>query len=146
MIALNPWGGQSGQENHMELGGKEQGSWTACEWHFVSGLRLGQRQENAFAIVNAGMSVKFEDNTNTVRELQMFFGSVCPTVLSASQTCRRLVGGYVMACLATWNVICVGQIICTVAAYTYAHAKEAAKKVKITYEDIEPRIITIEVV
>lgn len=40
----------------------------------------------------------------------------------------------------------MGQIICTVAADTYAHAKEAAKKVKIAYEDIEPRIITIEVV
>ncbi|XP_076722928.2 aldehyde oxidase 4 isoform X2 [Callospermophilus lateralis] len=291
----------------------------STEWHFVSGLRLAQRQENAFAIVNAGMSVKFEDNTNTVRELQMFFGSVGPTVLSASQTCRRLVGrqwddemlsdacqwvldeihippaaeagmveyrrtliisllfkfylkvrqglnkmvnflwqshrfpdipekflsaledfpietpqgiqmfqcvdphqspqdpvghpvmhqsaikhatGEAIFCddmprldqelflavvtstrahakiisidtsealslpgvadvitaedvpgdnnhhgeilYAQNEVICVGQIVCTVAADTYAHAKEAAKKVKITYEDIEPRIITIE--
>lgn len=48
--------------------------------------------------------------------------------------------------MAFLQVICVGQIICTVAADTYAHAREAAKKVKITYEDIEPRIITIEVV
>lgn len=39
----------------------------------------------------------------------------------------------------------MGQIVCTVAADTHAHAKEAAKLVKITYEDIEPRIITIEV-
>ncbi|XP_072468932.1 aldehyde oxidase 4-like isoform X1 [Notamacropus eugenii] len=42
------------------------------------------------------------------------------------------------------EVICVGQIVCTVAADTYAHAKQAAEKVKITYEDMEPRIITIE--
>lgn len=48
--------------------------------------------------------------------------------------------------MAFLQVICVGQIICTVAADIYAHAREAAKKVKITYEDIEPRIITIEVV
>lgn len=48
--------------------------------------------------------------------------------------------------MAFLQVICVGQIVCTVAADTYAHAKEAAKKVKIAYEDIEPRIITIEVV
>lgn len=40
----------------------------------------------------------------------------------------------------------MGQIVCTVAADTYAHAREAAKTVKITYEDIEPRIITIEVI
>ncbi|MBZ3884719.1 Aldehyde oxidase 4 [Sciurus carolinensis] len=286
----------------------------STQWHFVSGLRLAQRQENAFAIVNAGMSVKFEDNTNMIQDLQMFFGSIGPTVGSASQTCRQLVGrqwddemlsdacrwvldeihippaaeggmveyrrtliisllfkfylkvwqglnkmdpqkfpdipekfqsaledfpietpqgiqmfqcvdpyqspqdpvghpvmhqsaikhttGEAVFCddmpsldqelflavatstrahakiisidtsealslpgvadvitaedvpgdnnhhgeilYAQNEVICVGQIICTVAADTYAHAKEASKKVKITYEDTEPRIITIE--
>lgn len=40
----------------------------------------------------------------------------------------------------------MSQIICTVAADTYAHAREAAKKVKMTCEDIEPKIITKEVV
>ncbi|XP_041592981.1 aldehyde oxidase 4-like [Vulpes lagopus] len=286
----------------------------STQWHFVSGLRLAQRQENAFAIVNAGMSVKFEDGTDTIKNLQMFYGSVASTVVSASQTCQQLIGrqwddqmlsdacrlvldeidipptaggGVVeyrrtliisllfkfylkvrrglnkmdpqkfpdipekfMSALEDFpiktpqgtqmfqcvdpyqppqdpighpvmhqsaikhatgeavfsddmppiarelflavvtstkahakiisfdasealalpgvvdvitaedvpgsnnhrgeilyaqnEVICVGQIICTVAADTYAHAREAAKKVKITYEDIEPRIITIE--
>ncbi|XP_072668695.1 aldehyde oxidase 4-like isoform X3 [Canis lupus baileyi] len=286
----------------------------STQWHFVSGLRLAQRQENAFAIVNAGMSVKFEDGTDTIKNLQMFYGSVGSTVVSASQTCQQLIGrqwddqmlsdacrlvldeidippaaggGMVeyrrtliisllfkfylkvrrglnkmdpqkfpdipekfMSALEDFpiktpqgtqmfqcvdpyqppqdpighpvmhqsaikhatgeavfsddmppiarelflavvtstkahakiisfdasealalpgvvdvitaedvpgsnnhrgeilyaqnEVICVGQIICTVAADTYAHAREAAKKVKITYEDIEPRIITIE--
>ncbi|XP_006153145.1 aldehyde oxidase 4 [Tupaia chinensis] len=64
----------------------------STQWHFVSGLRLAQRQENAFAIVNAGMSVKFEDGTNTIKDLQMFYGSVGPTVVSASRTCRQLIG------------------------------------------------------
>lgn len=63
----------------------------------MSGLRLAQRQENAFAIVNAGMSVKFEDGTDTIKDLQMFYGSVGPTVVSASQTCKRLLGRYVPA-------------------------------------------------
>uniref|UniRef100_A0A2K5NNN6 FAD-binding PCMH-type domain-containing protein n=1 Tax=Cercocebus atys TaxID=9531 RepID=A0A2K5NNN6_CERAT len=62
------------------------------QWHFVFGLRMAQRQENAFAIVNAGMSVKFEDGTNTIKELQMFYGSVGPTTVSASQTCKQLIG------------------------------------------------------
>ncbi|XP_062958710.1 aldehyde oxidase 4 [Cynocephalus volans] len=62
------------------------------QWHFVSGFRLAQRQENAFAIVNAGMSVKFEDGTNIVKDLQMFYGSVGPTIFSASQTCKQLIG------------------------------------------------------
>ncbi|XP_012510616.1 PREDICTED: aldehyde oxidase 4-like [Propithecus coquereli] len=257
----------------------------STQWHFVSGLRLAQRQENAFAIVNAGMSVKFEDGTNIIKELQMFYGSVGPTIVSASQSCKQLVGrqwddqmltdacrwvldeiyippaakggmveykrtliisllfkfylkvrqGLNKMCVDPYQhpqdpvghpvmhqsaikhatgeavfiddmppinqelflaivtstrahakiisidisealalpgvvdvitaedvpgdnnhhreiiyaqneVICVGQIVCTVAADTYAHAKEAAKKLKITYEDIEPKIITIEVV
>ncbi|XP_032210256.1 aldehyde oxidase 4-like isoform X4 [Mustela erminea] len=286
----------------------------STQWHFVSGLRLAQRQENAFAIVNAGMSVKFEDGTDTIKDLQMFYGSVGPTVVSASQTCKRLLGrpwnDHMLSDACRWvldeiyippaakdgmveyrrtlivsllfkfylrvrrglnkmdpqkfpdipensmsaledfpiktpqgiqmfqcvdpyqspqdpvghpvmhqsaikhatgeavfsddmppfarelflavttstrahakiisidasealalpgvvdvitaedvpgannlqgeilyaqnEVICVGQIVCTVAADTYAHAREAAEKVKITYEDIEPRIITIE--
>ncbi|XP_069851953.1 aldehyde oxidase 4-like [Dipodomys merriami] len=286
----------------------------SSQWHFVSGLRMAQRQENAFAIVNAGMSVKFEDGTNIIKDLQMFYGNVGPTVVSASHTSRRLIkrqwddqmlsdacrwvleeiqipptakGGMVefrrtliisllfkfylqvrqglnemdpykfpdipekfvsaledfpietpkgiqmFQCVdphqspqdpvghpvmhqsaikhttgeavfvddippinqelflavvtstkahakilsidtseamslpgvvdvimaedvpgdnnqngeilyAQHEVICVGQIICTVAADTYAHAKEAAKKVKIAYQDIEPKIITIE--
>ncbi|KAL4695371.1 hypothetical protein H8959_000466, partial [Pygathrix nigripes] len=64
----------------------------STQWHFVFGLRMAQRQENAFAIVNAGMSVKFEDGTNTIKELQMFYGSVGPTTVSASQTCKQLIG------------------------------------------------------
>ncbi|MXQ79156.1 hypothetical protein E5288_WYG000674 [Bos mutus] len=64
----------------------------STQWHFVSGLRIAQRQENAFAIVNAGMSVKFEDGTDTIKELQMFYGSVGPTVVSASKTCQQLIG------------------------------------------------------
>ncbi|XP_059558676.1 aldehyde oxidase 4-like [Myotis daubentonii] len=286
----------------------------STQWQFVSGLRLAQRQENAFAIVNAGMSVKFEDGTDTIKDLKIFYGRVGPTVVSANQTCKQLIGrqwddhmlsdacrlvldeiyippgaeggmveykrtlmisllfkfylkvrrglnkmdpqqfpdipenfmsavdnfpigtpqglqmfqcvnpqqppqdpvGHPMmhqsaikhatgeavyvddmppvaqelflavvtstrahakiiaidvsealalpgivdvitaedvpgdnnhngeVLYAQNEVICVGQIVCTVAADTYAHAKDAAKKVKITYEDIEPRIITIE--
>lgn len=60
-------------------------------------MRLAQRQGNAFAIVNAGMSVKFEDGTDTIKDLQMFYGSVGPTVVAASQTCKQLIGRYVLA-------------------------------------------------
>ncbi|XP_040828095.1 aldehyde oxidase 4 [Ochotona curzoniae] len=64
----------------------------STQWHFVTGLRQAQRQENASAIVNAGMSVKFEDGTNTVKDFQMFYGNVASTVVSAKQTCRQLLG------------------------------------------------------
>lgn len=39
----------------------------------------------------------------------------------------------------------MGQIVCAVAADSYAHAKQAAAKVKIEYEALEPVILTIEV-
>lgn len=63
-----------------------------AQGHFVLGLRQAQRQENAFAIVNAGMSVKFEDGTSTIKDLQMFYGSVTSTVVAAKQTCQQLLG------------------------------------------------------
>ncbi|XP_062435402.1 aldehyde oxidase-like isoform X3 [Rhea pennata] len=43
------------------------------------------------------------------------------------------------------EVICVGQIVCAVAADSYVHAKQAAAKVKIEYEVLEPMILTIEI-
>ncbi|XP_037705295.1 aldehyde oxidase 2 isoform X3 [Choloepus didactylus] len=46
--------------------------------------------------------------------------------------------------LAVDEVLCVGQIICAVVAETDVQAKRATEKVKITYEDLEPIIFTIE--
>lgn len=43
------------------------------------------------------------------------------------------------------QVLCVGQIICAVAAETDVQAKRAIEEIKITYEDLEPVIFTIEV-
>uniref|UniRef100_A0A8C8SZG8 Aldehyde oxidase 1 n=1 Tax=Pelusios castaneus TaxID=367368 RepID=A0A8C8SZG8_9SAUR len=42
------------------------------------------------------------------------------------------------------KVNCVGQIICAVVADSEVHAKQAAAKVKIGYETLEPVILTIE--
>ncbi|XP_040297422.1 aldehyde oxidase-like [Bufo bufo] len=42
------------------------------------------------------------------------------------------------------KVLCVGYIICAVVADKPERAKQAAKKVKIVYEDIEPAILTIK--
>nr|KAF6336124.1 hypothetical protein mMyoMyo1_000773 [Myotis myotis] len=46
--------------------------------------------------------------------------------------------------LAVDEVLCVGQIICAVAAETDVQAKRAIEEIKITYEDLEPVIVTIE--
>ncbi|XP_044793002.2 aldehyde oxidase 2 isoform X2 [Bubalus bubalis] len=46
--------------------------------------------------------------------------------------------------LAVDEVLCVGQIICAVVAETDVQAKRATEKIKITYEELEPIIFTIE--
>ncbi|XP_068824571.1 aldehyde oxidase 2 [Capricornis sumatraensis] len=46
--------------------------------------------------------------------------------------------------LAVDEVLCVGQIICAVVAETDVQAKRAIEKIKITYEELEPIIFTIE--
>lgn len=43
------------------------------------------------------------------------------------------------------QVTCVGQMICAVVADSKAHAKRGAAAVKITYEDLQDRIFTLEV-
>ncbi|XP_008580345.1 PREDICTED: aldehyde oxidase [Galeopterus variegatus] len=47
--------------------------------------------------------------------------------------------------LAVDEVLCVGQIICAVVAETEVQAKRALEKIKITYEDLEPVIFTIQI-
>ncbi|XP_067833858.1 aldehyde oxidase-like [Heptranchias perlo] len=42
------------------------------------------------------------------------------------------------------EVTCVGQIICGIVADSQEHAKMAASAVKITYEDLEPVVLTLE--
>uniref|UniRef100_A0A4X2L0X0 FAD-binding PCMH-type domain-containing protein n=1 Tax=Vombatus ursinus TaxID=29139 RepID=A0A4X2L0X0_VOMUR len=61
-------------------------------WDFITAQRQAQRFENAFAIVNAGMSVQFGEGTNIIKDLKMFFGRVGPTTVSASKTCEQLIG------------------------------------------------------
>ncbi|XP_049628874.1 aldehyde oxidase 2-like [Suncus etruscus] len=46
--------------------------------------------------------------------------------------------------LAVNEVLCVGQIICAVVAETEVQAKRAIGKIKVTYEDLEPVIFSIE--
>ncbi|KAM9249001.1 LOW QUALITY PROTEIN: aldehyde oxidase 2-like [Dugong dugon] len=46
--------------------------------------------------------------------------------------------------LAVDEVLCIGQLICAVVAETEVQVKQAIEKVKITYEDLEPVIFSVE--
>lgn len=43
------------------------------------------------------------------------------------------------------QVHCVGQLVCAVVADSQTRAKQAAERVKVVYQDLEPPILTIEV-
>ncbi|KAK2906843.1 hypothetical protein Q8A67_005828 [Cirrhinus molitorella] len=58
----------------------------------VHAFRHAPRKENALATVNAGMRVWFNDNSNVVKEISIYYGGVGATILSADSVCQKIVG------------------------------------------------------
>lgn len=58
----------------------------------VHAFRHAPRKENALATVNAGMRVWFNENSNVVKEISIYYGGVGATILSADSTCQQIVG------------------------------------------------------
>lgn len=58
----------------------------------VHAFRHAPRKENALATVNAGMRVWFNENSNVVKEISIYYGGVGATILSADHTCKQIVG------------------------------------------------------
>ncbi|XP_075036208.1 aldehyde oxidase 1-like [Mixophyes fleayi] len=58
----------------------------------ISAFRQAQREENAFAIVNAGMRVQFTDGTDVVQDMSIFYGGIGPSTVYAKNTCLVLKG------------------------------------------------------
>ncbi|KAE8580256.1 hypothetical protein XENTR_v10024375 [Xenopus tropicalis] len=55
-------------------------------------FRQAQRRENALPIVTAGMKVQFEENTDIIKVIRIFYGGVGPTTVFAKTTCQDLIG------------------------------------------------------
>uniref|UniRef100_A0A4X2LQ40 FAD-binding PCMH-type domain-containing protein n=1 Tax=Vombatus ursinus TaxID=29139 RepID=A0A4X2LQ40_VOMUR len=62
------------------------------KWEFVSAFRQAQRQQNALAIVNSGMRVRFKEGTNTIMDLNILYGGVGSVTVSAKKSCQQLIG------------------------------------------------------
>lgn len=62
------------------------------KWEFVSAFRQAQRQQNALAIVNAGMRVSFGEGDGIIKELAISYGGVGPTTVCAENSCQKLIG------------------------------------------------------
>ncbi|KAM4023680.1 aldehyde oxidase-like [Anomaloglossus baeobatrachus] len=58
----------------------------------VLAIRQAQRRENALPIVVAGMKVQFEENTDVIKTISMFYGGVGATTVCSKETSQRLIG------------------------------------------------------
>ncbi|XP_052647513.1 aldehyde oxidase isoform X5 [Harpia harpyja] len=59
---------------------------------YVSAFRQAPRRENALPITNAGMRVLFEEGTDSIKDLSIFYGGAVLTTICAKQTCWTLIG------------------------------------------------------
>ncbi|XP_029874114.1 aldehyde oxidase isoform X5 [Aquila chrysaetos chrysaetos] len=59
---------------------------------YVSAFRQAPRRENALPITNAGMRVLFEEGTDLIKDLSIFYGGAVATTICAKQTCWTLIG------------------------------------------------------
>ncbi|XP_051880287.1 xanthine dehydrogenase/oxidase-like [Pristis pectinata] len=59
---------------------------------YFSAFKQAQRREDDIAIVNCGMQVAFREGTSVVEELELSYGGMGPTTVSAKKTCQELLG------------------------------------------------------
>ncbi|KAM9548268.1 aldehyde oxidase 2-like [Guaruba guarouba] len=59
---------------------------------FISAFRQAESQKNAFSIVNSGMRVLFNPGTDTIVDLSILYGGIGSTTVSASKSCKKLIG------------------------------------------------------
>uniref|UniRef100_A0A672VBK7 Aldehyde oxidase 1 n=1 Tax=Strigops habroptila TaxID=2489341 RepID=A0A672VBK7_STRHB len=59
---------------------------------YVCAFRQAPRRENALSITNAGMRVLFEEGTDIIKDLSIFYGGAASTTVCAKQTCSALTG------------------------------------------------------
>ncbi|KAM7152977.1 aldehyde oxidase 2-like isoform 1-T1 [Macrochelys suwanniensis] len=59
---------------------------------FVSAFRQAERRKNAVSVVNSGMRVLFKPNTDIIMDLNILYGGIGPTTVSAKKSCQRLIG------------------------------------------------------
>ncbi|ESO95509.1 hypothetical protein LOTGIDRAFT_160669 [Lottia gigantea] len=59
---------------------------------YVSSYKQATRKDDDTAIVNTGMRVVFNENSNIIKELYLSYGGMAPTTVMATGTMKKLVG------------------------------------------------------
>ena len=65
---------------------------------YFGGYKQANRREDDIAIVNAGIRVLFEPNTNVVKEMALAFGGMAITTVMATTAMKKVVGRLDMLC------------------------------------------------
>ncbi|XP_077304771.1 aldehyde oxidase-like [Lithobates pipiens] len=68
----------------------------------LSALRQAQRRQNALPIVTAGMKVQFEEGTDIIKDIRIFYGGVGASTVCAKATSKALIGKH-------WNEEMLGK-------------------------------------
>ncbi|KYO33619.1 hypothetical protein Y1Q_0008773 [Alligator mississippiensis] len=61
---------------------------------FVSAFRQAERRKNALSIVNSAMRVLFKPGTNIIMDLNILYGGISSTTVSARKSCQKLIGSF----------------------------------------------------
>ncbi|XP_071079367.1 xanthine dehydrogenase/oxidase-like [Haliotis cracherodii] len=59
---------------------------------FFQSFKQGPRKEDSISIVNAGMRVVFEKDSDIIKEIHLVYGGMAPTTIMATRTMTSLVG------------------------------------------------------
>lgn len=62
---------------------------------FFYGYKQANRREDDIAIVNAGIQVQFEPNSNVIKGMRLAFGGMAPITVMATTAMKNCVGRYV---------------------------------------------------
>ena len=63
---------------------------------YFGGYKQSPRRDDDIAIVNAGMRVRFEDNSTVIKDISLAFGGMAPTTVVARKTMKELNGKWVV--------------------------------------------------
>lgn len=56
--------------------------------------KQAHRRDDDIAIVNGGMKVVFENNSNVIKDIALAFGGMAPTTVMAVKTMKQIIGRY----------------------------------------------------
>jgi xanthine dehydrogenase/oxidase len=81
---------------------------------YFFGYKQANRREDDIAIVNAGIQVTFETNSNIIKGMRLAFGGMAPTTVMATKAMKNCIGRYILCVWQQAIMICIGRSVCII--------------------------------